>query len=282
MHAIRAGLKTGARLLVCTALLVGLVGTAPAAAVGRATATEALNVRSGPGTTHRVLGTLREGQQVTALASSKGWTTIEYRDAKAYVASTYLRQAAAPAPVVSSPALAAGSLRATTTAVNVRTGAGTSHGVLRVLTGGARVTLTGRSSGGFAQVVLGSRTGWVGDQLPAGGDGAAGRGGHPGGHRCPRRPLDRGRPLRPRRRSPQGHQALDHRGRGERAGAGRLRRRRPLGDREVPRPTGRRPCPPCPGCRGSPAPATRRPRWTSAPPAPTTTPPSARCPAAPP
>ncbi|GAA1826953.1 SH3 domain-containing protein [Microlunatus capsulatus] len=160
MHVIRAGLRTGARLLVCTALLVGLVGTAPASAVSTATTTEALNVRSGPGTTYRVLGTLRDGQRVTTLSTSGGWTRIEFRDAKAYVAAKYLRTTAAT-PVVATPSVAAGSLRATTTAVNVRTGAGTSHAVLRVLAGGTRVTMTGRTADGFAEVVLGSRKGWV-------------------------------------------------------------------------------------------------------------------------
>ena len=160
MHVIRAGLRTGARLLVCTALLVGLVGTAPASAVSTATTTEALNVRSGPGTSYRVLGTLRDGQRVTTLSTSGGWTRIEFRDAKAYVAAKYLRTTAAT-PVVATPSVAAGSLRATTTAVNVRTGAGTSHAVLRVLAGGTRVTMTGRTADGFAEVVLGSRKGWV-------------------------------------------------------------------------------------------------------------------------
>lgn len=160
MQVIRAGLRTGAQLLVCVALMVGLVGTTPAAAVSTATTTEALNVRSGAGTSHAVLGTLKKGQRVTTLATSKGWTTIEFEDRKGYVSAQYLRQAAA-APVVSSPSVKAGSVRATTTAVNVRRGAGTSHAVLRVLATSSKVTMTGRSSAGFAEVVLGSRQGWV-------------------------------------------------------------------------------------------------------------------------
>jgi uncharacterized protein YgiM (DUF1202 family) len=159
MHVVRAGLRTGARLLVCAALVLGLVGTSPAAAVSTATTTEILNVRSGPGTSHRVLGTLGKGQKVTTLAASKGWTTIEFRDRKAYVSSQYLRQAATP--VVSTPTVRAGSLRATTTAVNARRGAGTTHTVLKVLAKGSKVTMTGRSSNGFAEVVLGTRKGWV-------------------------------------------------------------------------------------------------------------------------
>jgi len=159
MHVIRTGLRTGAQLLVCITLMVGLVGTTPAAAVSTATTTEALNVRSGPGTSHAVLGTLMKGQKVTTLATSKGWTTIEFRDRKGYVSAQYLRQAASPA--VSRPAVKAGSVRATTTAVNVRRGAGTSHAVLRVLATSSKVTMTGRSSAGFAEIVLGSRQGWV-------------------------------------------------------------------------------------------------------------------------
>ncbi|GAA1434297.1 hypothetical protein GCM10009616_28290 [Microlunatus lacustris] len=159
MHVIRAGLRTGAQLLVCVALMVGLVGTTPAAAVSTATTTESLNVRSGPGTTHAVLGTLKQGQKVTTLATTKGWTTIEFKDRRAYVSAQYLRQAAAP--VASTPAVQAGSLRATTTAVNARRGAGTSHAILEVLAGGTKVTMTGRTSGGFAEIVVGSRQGWV-------------------------------------------------------------------------------------------------------------------------
>jgi uncharacterized protein YgiM (DUF1202 family) len=158
MHVIRAGLRTGAQLLVCAALVVGLVGTAPAAAASTATTTEVLNVRSGPGTTYRVLGTLKQGQKVTTLASSKGWTRIEFRDEKAYVSAKYLRSAK---PAASRPSVTPGSLRATTAALNVRSGAGTSHAVLRVLAEGTKVTMTGRVGSGFAEVVLGSRKGWV-------------------------------------------------------------------------------------------------------------------------
>lgn len=159
MHVIRAGLRTGARLLVCAALMIGLIGATPAAALSPATTTETLNVRTGPGTSYRVVGTLQQGQQVTTLGTSAGWTRIEYRDGTAYVSSTYLRQAGAP--VLASPTVTAGSVRATTTVVNVRQGAGVSFAVLQVLVKGAKVTLTGRSSGGYLEVVLGTRKGWV-------------------------------------------------------------------------------------------------------------------------
>lgn len=156
MHVFRAGLKYGAQLLVCVAMIVGLVGTTPAAAVSTATATVVLNVRSGPGTNYRVVGGLKQGQRVTTLSASKGWTKIEYRRGTAFVASRYLSRSAAPASSV-----AAGSLRATTTAVNARAGGSTSFAVLKVLSRGTKVTLTGRTSGGFAEIVLGGRKAWV-------------------------------------------------------------------------------------------------------------------------
>jgi uncharacterized protein YgiM (DUF1202 family) len=159
MNVVRAGLRTGTRLLVCVALVVGLVGTSPASAVSTATTTDALNVRSGPGTTYQVLGTLKKGQKVTTLGASSGWTTIEFRDGEAYVATRYLRGSATP--VISTPGVRAGSVRATTTAVNARRAAGTSSPVLKVLAANSKLTMTGRASDGFAEVVLGTRKAWV-------------------------------------------------------------------------------------------------------------------------
>ncbi len=160
MHLVRAGLKTAARLLVAVALVLGLVGTAPASAASTATTTVALNVRSGPGTSYEVLGTLRKGQEVSTSGTTGGWTRIQFRGSQAYVASKYLRQK--PTPILSTPApLVAGSLRATTTAVNVRAGAAASYRLLQVLPTGTKVTLTGAAKSGYAQVVLGSRKGWV-------------------------------------------------------------------------------------------------------------------------
>lgn len=160
MHVVRAGLKTGAQLLVAVALVLGLVGTAPASAASTATTTVALNVRSGPGTSFDVIGTLPEGQKVSTFGTSKGWTRIQFRGAEAYVASKYVQQK--PTPIVTTPApLVPGSLRATTTTVNVRAGAAASQRLLKVLPTGTKVTLTGAAARGYTQVVLGTRKGWV-------------------------------------------------------------------------------------------------------------------------
>ena len=161
MHIVRAGLRTGARLLVSTLLVIGLVGavepSVAVAATGRATVTETLNVRSGPGTRYPLLGTLPGGRTVTTSGTSGGWTKITYAGRTAYVSSGYLQAERTAA----APAVRAGSVRATTTAVNLRKGAGSSYPVLEVVAKGTRVTMTGRSSGGYAELFAGGTKGWA-------------------------------------------------------------------------------------------------------------------------
>jgi uncharacterized protein YgiM (DUF1202 family) len=60
----------------------------------------------------------------------------------------------------SAAASAADTSRFTKTRLNLRSGPGVSHRVLRVLAKGTRVALTGRSANGFVEVTVGSR-GWV-------------------------------------------------------------------------------------------------------------------------
>ncbi|WP_375426510.1 SH3 domain-containing protein [uncultured Friedmanniella sp.] len=159
MRALRARLKiTG--LVVAAALLLGLVGTLPAEAAGKATVTETLNVRSGPGTSHKIIGTLKTGQAVTTRGTTAGWTKINFRTRTAYVATKYLSTATA-APVVGTSKINSGTVRASSTDLNLRAGAGTTYAVRRVLASGTRVTMTGRTKGTFAEVIAGRTTGWA-------------------------------------------------------------------------------------------------------------------------
>lgn len=161
MRVIGTALTATAKLLVCVALVLGLVGTTTAVAAGRATVTETINVRSGPGTTYRVIGSLEGGRTVTTTGTSGGWTTIDFSGRTAYVSSRYLRPAAAtPAP----SAVVSGSVRTTSSSVNLRKGGGVSYGVVKVLAQGARVTLTGRTAAGFAEVYAGATRGWASTQ----------------------------------------------------------------------------------------------------------------------
>ena len=125
MRTLRAGLRTTSLLLVCAAMVVGLLGSTPASAAGRAATTERVNVRSGPATTYRVLGQLSQGQTVTTNGTSKGWTKVTYRSRTGYVASRYLEAAGAPAAAAVTTGFAAGTVRLATTGLNVRRGAAT-------------------------------------------------------------------------------------------------------------------------------------------------------------
>ncbi|WP_375432888.1 SH3 domain-containing protein [uncultured Friedmanniella sp.] len=147
-------------LVACAALFLGLLGVPPAEAAGRATASEIVNVRSGPGTSHQIIGTLASGQSVTTLSTSKGWTKISFRNRQAYVASRYL-DVSSSTPATPSTTIASGSVRVTTTDLNVRSGPATTYAVRRVIATGTRVTMTGSTEAGFAQLIAGRTRGWA-------------------------------------------------------------------------------------------------------------------------
>jgi uncharacterized protein YgiM (DUF1202 family) len=121
------------------------------------TATVGVNIRSGASTNTAILGGLYRGQTVTAINSSQGWTKIEFAGSTAYVASRYLTKGKdLPAP----KKIGAGVVKITTTALNLRTGPGLSYRVIKVLKGGTKVTMTGKTARGWAQLVIGKSTGW--------------------------------------------------------------------------------------------------------------------------
>ncbi len=154
-----------AAVAVAIALTFGLIAPAAQAATAQMTATENVNVRSGPSTGTKIIGGLYRGQTVTAVSSAKGWTKIKFAGGRAYVASRYLAKGADLPPP---SRVEAGVVKITTTDVNLRKGPGLSYAVLSVLPGGTRVTTTGKTSKGYAQVISGSVTGWASTQYLAG------------------------------------------------------------------------------------------------------------------
>jgi len=68
-------------------------------------ATAGVNVRSGPGTNNRVLGTFRRGQAVGVLGSAGGgWSRVDYGGRDAYVAARFLADSP-PAAAAAKPAV---------------------------------------------------------------------------------------------------------------------------------------------------------------------------------
>lgn len=178
-------MKTAAITFTTTVALTAGIGavtmTPGAEAAGQATSTTSANVRSGPGTTYRVTGALKTGQKVnTTGASESGWTPINYNGQTAYVATRYVRNtesgADGDAPVSDtsvtedrsepddSASVRTGSTSSsstTTAALNVRTGPALTYRSVTVLPKGSRVTLMGKTSGGYSQIRHEGENRWV-------------------------------------------------------------------------------------------------------------------------
>jgi uncharacterized protein YgiM (DUF1202 family) len=161
----RAVSKVRVAALLAVAVIFGLLSAQTASATTQTTATVGVNIRSGASTETAILGGLYRGQTVTAISSSNGWTKIEFAGSTAYVASKYLTKGSKLPPP---KRLASGTVKITTTALNLRTGPGLSYKVIKVLKEGTKVTLTGKTARGWAQLVSGKSTGWSSMQYLAG------------------------------------------------------------------------------------------------------------------
>ena len=147
-----------AAALLAVAVILGVLSTQLASAgPTQMTATVGVNIRSGPSTQTAIVGGLYRGQTVTAISSSKGWAKIQFAGSTAHVASQYLTKGS-KLPVPSS--IGSGTVKITTTALNLRTGPGLSYRVIKVLKEGTKVTMTGKTARGWAQLVNGKSTGW--------------------------------------------------------------------------------------------------------------------------
>lgn len=140
-------------------------GDAPSSGTGTVTA-NALSVRSGAGVLNREVGTLRRGQRVDLAGKTKsGWTPITYKKKTAYVSAKYLKVTTSGTPDVSepdiSPVVDTTSSTKTTAALQVRTGPALTYRSVTVLSKGAKVDLTGKTSGGYSQIAYKGSNRWV-------------------------------------------------------------------------------------------------------------------------
>jgi cell wall-associated NlpC family hydrolase len=125
-----------------------------------ATATTAVNIRSGPGTSHVIVGGLVRGQRITPTGpAASGWVPVRFDHTLAYISAAYLdTHLVRPAtPVIIDTA---GTKIATET-LNVRTGPGLGHRVIGTLAEGEHLVLTGTQIAGYAQTGIGGHQRWV-------------------------------------------------------------------------------------------------------------------------
>jgi len=145
---------------------VASVGAALAASQALV-ATGNVNLRSGPGTSYTILVTVPRGASVTATGTTSGaWIQATYAGRTGYLSATYVKASvAAPTATpttapTATPSAAQGSVT-TTGAVNIRSGAGTTFGIVGVATRGTALATTGVTSGAWTQVVWGGVARWA-------------------------------------------------------------------------------------------------------------------------
>lgn len=147
--------------------------SSPKSVKGTAKTTANLNMRSGAGTSNRVLLTIPRGKNVKLTGSKKsGWYQAIYSSRTGWVSGTYLSNISMPKSDTkkkeskkketkkSSPQTN-GSSKKTTANLNMRSGAGTGNRVILTIPKGKTVKATGKTKSGWLQVTYKSKTGWV-------------------------------------------------------------------------------------------------------------------------
>jgi uncharacterized protein YraI len=129
-----------------------------AKAAGTRYVLERVNLRTGPSTGYRSIAVLAVGTQLSFTGEVQGrFARVSGSAGSGWVAARYI------GPV--SPGGSGGTgTRYTLDSVRLRTGPGTSWRIITNMPSGAKLSLTGRREGGFAQVSTQWGTGWVSEQ----------------------------------------------------------------------------------------------------------------------
>jgi len=134
---------------------------------------QTLNVRSGAGTTHSILGTLNQGATVAVLGDDGTWLKFSYKDKTAYISKKYTSMSgggSAP-PGGDSSDSAAKETTISCDTLNVRTGAGTQFGKIGTVKRGQKVSYTGESNG-WLNINFEGGKGWISKSYTSAGGGS--------------------------------------------------------------------------------------------------------------
>lgn len=116
-----------------------------------------LNLRTGAGTTYKVITVIPKGKQITLISKHGTWYKVSYSGKTGYVSSTYLKQVKLTSTPKPQPQTGKYSTKAN---LNLRTGAGTKFKVITVITKGKRVSLISKH-GTWYKVSYSGKTGYV-------------------------------------------------------------------------------------------------------------------------
>ncbi len=135
------------KLAIALSAIVLSIQLSVSAATGTVN-TDALNVRSEANTYSNIIGTVYSGQQVDITGQSGEFYEINYSGNSAYVHSDYINMAQTVVGYVNASLL------------NIRTGPGTSYGIMGQLASGDGVDIT-EADGEWYQIIIGSGFGYV-------------------------------------------------------------------------------------------------------------------------
>ena len=114
--------------------------------------TDNLNFRTGPGTNYSIIATIPNGTVVDYYSESNGWAKIRYNGKDGYVSASYL---------TTNTSSTTNTVKKITTAnVNMRTGASTSHSIIKTVASNTVVEVIS-SSGSWDKVKVGGDTGYI-------------------------------------------------------------------------------------------------------------------------
>lgn len=168
----RMALATGAVLVALTATgaVMGPVASASTLVV---TPAIGVNVRSGPGIQHRVLGALPRGTQVDARGDSQnGWTPVNYRGQEAWISSEYLSNGGSGGGSNDRPSNdGAEGVRRTTANLHIRTGPSIRDRSLTVVRKGTELRLTGKVTNDYSEVEYQGQKRWAATRYLSGASG---------------------------------------------------------------------------------------------------------------
>ncbi len=144
------------KFAVTTAAATAVVCTGAFAA--NVTSTTDLNVRSGPGTSYSVLTVMKGGTSTAKLGQTGIWVKVNVNGKTGYVSSKYLTNGSTKSPTHVSSVNK--TVYITASALNVRSGAGTSYSVIGGLSKGKAASVVG-SSNGWYKIKYGGGYGFI-------------------------------------------------------------------------------------------------------------------------
>lgn len=129
-----------------------------------------LNMRTGSGTSHKILLTIPKGKTLNVSATaSNGWFKVSYSGKTGWISNQYVSIVASKTPKTtetkkSTPKSTTKSVNLwvkATANLNVRNGAGTNHGVVTKLAKAQTAKASSQAANGWYQIKVAGKSGWV-------------------------------------------------------------------------------------------------------------------------